>query len=85
MDSASLCVIIPAYNEQGRIERVVAGARKFVREVIVVDDGSTEETSEVAARAGATVVRHAHNCGKGEHGILLCAGARAPHRCRYGC
>jgi glycosyltransferase involved in cell wall biosynthesis len=66
VNSASFCVIIPAYNEQSRIAPVVAGARKFVRKVIVVDDGSTDETSQTAFRAGAAVIRHSENCGKGE-------------------
>ena len=66
LNNGFLCVVIPAYNEQGRIEQVVRGAKKFAHEVIVVDDGSSDETSNVAAGAGATVVRHAHNRGKGE-------------------
>jgi glycosyltransferase involved in cell wall biosynthesis len=57
--------IIPCFNEAGRIGKVVTGVRRFLPEVIVVDDGSTDATAEEAARAGATVIRHAVNSGKG--------------------
>jgi glycosyltransferase involved in cell wall biosynthesis len=58
--------VIPAFQEQEKIEQVVAGARKYAREVIVIDDGSCDRTGEVASRAGATVLRHPENRGKGE-------------------
>ncbi|MBN1269496.1 MAG: glycosyltransferase family 2 protein [Kiritimatiellae bacterium] len=58
-------VIIPGYNEQGRIAEVVQGALKHCPLVIVVDDGSHDGTAETATRAGAVVVRHEVNRGKG--------------------
>jgi glycosyltransferase involved in cell wall biosynthesis len=45
---------------------VVLGARRFVETVIVVDDGSHDDTAKVARAAGADVVSHAKNAGKGE-------------------
>jgi glycosyltransferase involved in cell wall biosynthesis len=56
---------IAAYNEARYVGSIVLQARKYVDEVIVVDDGSTDDTSMVAELAGATVVRHDQNRGKG--------------------
>jgi glycosyltransferase involved in cell wall biosynthesis len=65
-DAPSVSVVIPAYNEADRIAATIPAARSFtgVREVIVVDDGSEDDTAGVAATAGATVVRQQHNRGK---------------------
>jgi glycosyltransferase involved in cell wall biosynthesis len=56
---------IPAYNEERMIGRVVIETQKHVDEVIVVDDGSTDLTGEIAQRLGAKVVRHDTNLGYG--------------------
>lgn len=57
--------LIPAYNEEKYIGSVVLKALQFVDHVLVVDDGSTDNTAELAELAGAIVVRHAVNRGKG--------------------
>ncbi len=57
--------IIPAYNEERFIASVVLAASKYVDEVIVVDDGSSDATAEFATRSGAIVLRHETNRGKG--------------------
>lgn len=59
------CVLIPAYREAGRIQAVVAAVREYIPDVIVVDDGSPDTTAEEAERAGARVIRHKVNSGKG--------------------
>lgn len=59
------CVIIPAYREADRIAAVIAGVKAFVPDVIVVDDGSPDDTAGEAERAGAVVIRHPVNSGKG--------------------
>ena len=59
------CVVIPAYREQRTIHNVVERVRKYVQPVIVVDDGSPDRTAAEAADAGAVVVRHTLNMGKG--------------------
>ena len=56
---------MPAYNEGNHIGAMVQQARKYADEVIVVDDGSTDGTSEKGESAGATVIRHSRNLGKG--------------------
>lgn len=56
---------IPAYNEGAAIGSVILKASQWSDEVIVVDDGSMDDTVEVAGLAGATVIRHARNLGKG--------------------
>jgi glycosyltransferase involved in cell wall biosynthesis len=66
MDWPAQCaVVIPCLNEAAAIEAVVRQVREQLREVIVVDDGSTDATSERAARAGAEVLRHDQPQGKG--------------------
>jgi len=59
------CVIIPGYMEVGRIGRVVEGIRKYCNNVVVIDDGSSDNTSVEAKNAGAVVIKHEANQGKG--------------------
>jgi hypothetical protein len=56
---------IPCYNTAKAIADVVAKTRQYVDEVIVIDDGSTDNTAEVAQKAGAKVISHDINKGKG--------------------
>jgi glycosyltransferase involved in cell wall biosynthesis len=64
----AVAVVIPAFNEEARIGGTVTAVRRLplVRTVLVVDDGSQDNTALVARAAGARVVRHQHNCGKGQ-------------------
>ena len=57
--------IIPALNEAQKIAAVVLSAKKFVDIVLVVNDGSTDDTVQVAKNAGALVITHCQNCGTG--------------------
>lgn len=60
-----IVALIPAYNEERFIGSVVLRALRYASRVIVVDDGSSDATAEIAEAAGAQVVRHGQNRGKG--------------------
>ncbi len=64
---ANVSVIVPAYNESVSIAALVSGltAAGDWHEIIVVDDGSQDETATRAAQAGARVIRHPYNKGNG--------------------
>jgi glycosyltransferase involved in cell wall biosynthesis len=61
----SCAVVIPCFNEGATIAALVGELRQHLARVIVVDDGSTNDTAVHALAAGATVVSHAENLGKG--------------------
>lgn len=60
-----VCAIIPAFNEQDQIANVVKGLLNQLDRVYVVDDGSSDATANRALSAGAEVIQHAQNQGKG--------------------
>jgi glycosyltransferase involved in cell wall biosynthesis len=62
---AKQIIVIPAYNEESTVAQVVRDAVRVADVVVVVDDGSRDRTSALAAEAGAIVVRHAVNRGLG--------------------
>src|SRR5690554_6953280 len=64
-DRAGVIVVIPAYNEARFIGSVVLSARRYAQQVLVIDDGSTDDTVRIAEEAGAGVVEMARNSGKG--------------------
>ncbi|MGI9145084.1 MAG: glycosyltransferase family 2 protein [Chloroflexota bacterium] len=64
LEELSVVVAIPAYNEDRFIGSLVLKLRAADRRILVVDDGSTDATAELAEAAGATVVRHSSNLGK---------------------
>jgi glycosyltransferase involved in cell wall biosynthesis len=59
------CALIAAFNEAAGVAEVVKGAAAYASPVVVVDDGSTDDTAAVARAAGAVVIRHEQNRGKG--------------------
>lgn len=56
--------VIPCYNEEATIGSIVLKAKRHVNEVLVVDDGSIDDTCKIAREAGATVISHKYNKGK---------------------
>ena len=58
--------IIPAYNEEVALGSIILRTLQYVDEVIIVNDGSDDTTVEVARLAGAEIINHATNLGKGE-------------------
>ena len=60
-----LAAVIPAYQAAATVGDVVRGTRAFVPDVVVVDDGSADQTGDRARSAGATVLRQEPNAGKG--------------------
>ena len=92
--SGDVAVVIPARNESSRIAATVAGAAGLpgVDLLIVVDDGSADDTAALASQAGATVLRHDRNRGKaaametGAEAIRLLEATGAPlgaHHARH--
>lgn len=64
-EAGTICVVVPGYQEEGRIGKVVRDIRAYASDVVVVDDGSRDRTGEEARAGGAIVLRHETNKGKG--------------------
>jgi glycosyltransferase involved in cell wall biosynthesis len=79
LPSSRIVAIIPAYNEGRFIGSVVLQSRQYCWRVIVVDDGSTDDTARLAELAGAQVIRHEQNSGKGAALNTALDTARALH------
>lgn len=65
-DRPSVAAVIPAYQEEKHIGDVVRRTRQQLDDVLVVDDGSNDQTAARAREAGAEVIVHPQNRGKGE-------------------
>ncbi|MGB7869788.1 MAG: glycosyltransferase family 2 protein [Mycobacterium sp.] len=64
-ETRNVWIVVPAFNEAGMIGEVIADLRSVFSNVVCVDDGSGDDTGEVALRAGAHLVRHPVNLGQG--------------------
>lgn len=63
---ARIVAVIPAYNEEKALADVISKTSQYVDEIIVINDGSADRTAEVALEAGAQLINHPTNLGKGE-------------------
>ncbi len=65
--SMTVSIIIPAFNEDKTVSNVIKAVKSlnYIDEIIVVDDGSQDNTAQVAEKAGAKVIQHLKNRGKG--------------------
>jgi glycosyltransferase involved in cell wall biosynthesis len=70
---------LPAYNEERAIAKVIIGALRHVDKVLVVDDGSSDATAEIAEKLGAIVIKHQRNLGKGGTVQTMFNWARTNH------
>jgi glycosyltransferase involved in cell wall biosynthesis len=59
-----ICALIPVFNESPHIAKVVEGVRRNIADVVVIDDGSSDGTADIARAAGATCLQLPRNCGK---------------------
>ena len=60
------CIIIPAFNEENNIVRVINGVKEiFAVDIVVIDDGSSDRTAQKSLEAGAYVISHSFNMGYG--------------------
>ena len=65
LDQVKVCIIIPVYNESRTIGPLVRALRQKDLDVVVIDDGSVDDSGNIAEFSGAGVIRHARNKGKG--------------------
>ncbi len=65
MEKRKICAIIPAFNEEKHLDQVILETKKHVDFVIVVDDGSSDTTAEIAEKSADIFLRHSINGGKG--------------------
>jgi glycosyltransferase involved in cell wall biosynthesis len=79
-ETANCSAVIPCWNEAATIADLVRRVRPFIAQVLVVDDGSSDTTIVEAAAAGATVLRHEWNRGKG---AALRTGLTAAHKAGF--
>jgi glycosyltransferase involved in cell wall biosynthesis len=64
MEKNNVFVIIPAFNEEKHLPEVILKAKRYLKNIVVVDDGSRDQTAKMAKAAGAAVLTHSQNLGK---------------------
>jgi hypothetical protein len=81
--NAKRLIIIPAFNEEKQIAKVIEGVRKYSdADIMVIDDGSEDQTAKLARSTGAFVVRHPFNMG---YGVAVQTGYKYASENNYDC
>ena len=61
-----ILALLPAYNEAAHLEKVLKAVKEQTRDVLVVDDGSKDNTADIARNCGVELLSRGYNCGKGQ-------------------
>ena len=61
-----ILALLPAYNEAAHLEKVLTEVKKYAGDILVVDDGSKDETAAIAEKCGVNLLSRGYNCGKGQ-------------------
>ena len=65
-ENLKILALLPAYNEEAHLGKVLSQVKEQTADVLVVDDGSKDKTAEIARAAGVEVLSRGYNCGKGQ-------------------
>ena len=60
-----ICLLLPAYNESKTIGHIISEARTYIESIVVIDDGSSDNTAQIAHEQDVIVLQHEINRGKG--------------------
>ena len=64
-----IAAVLPAYNEEAHISQVLQELKPFIETIVVVDDGSKDQTKALAEKENVIVLSRGYNCGVGKTGI----------------
>ena len=66
MKNIRVLALLPAYNEEAHLGKVLDEVKQQITDILVVDDGSKDKTAQIAREAGVEVLSRGYNCGKGQ-------------------
>lgn len=66
MEENKILALLPAYNEAAHLEKVLNSVKRCIGDILVVDDGSKDETAKIAENCGVNLLSRGYNCGKGQ-------------------